>query len=80
MRADNFKIQDLIDNLYGTCDSLEECISTFYPDMHEEDLTPTEMDEIQKQIFLCDDCGWWSGLYQKAIDMDVCDDCFNNYL
>ena len=56
MRTVDFNIHTLIEDLQGTCHSINDHL----PDgMDEDDLTMDELDHIDQEIFLCAECGWW---------------------
>lgn len=81
MRHPDFDIQDLIDSLQGTADSLGGALENLYPGMELEDLNDKDHFEIDNTIFLCDECGWWCEISENAETDDsdemICQDCAN---
>lgn len=81
MRPDNFDVQVVIDCLQGTCgDSIQSALDFYYPEMQEDDLTGVDHQDIDNQIFLCEQCGWWCETSEAHENTDgggdLCDDCF----
>lgn len=72
MRAKNFDIQVVIDDLQGTCDTLQGGIENHYPDMTEDDLTEDDHTILNNQIFLCDTCGWWCEISEQCNENPEC--------
>lgn len=71
MRPADFDVQELIDSLQGTCQSIVD----FLPEgMDDNDLTSEDHDEIDNQIFLCNQCGWWCESCEQN-DNGSCNDC-----
>ena len=58
------RINDLIYHLQGTCISLEEACTDLGFDR--EDLTIEELKELDNWLFLCDNCGWWYNVGERA--------------
>lgn len=73
-RAANFDVQEVIDSLQGSCQSLQECLESYYPDMDENDLTSDDHEAIDNQIFCCDTCNWWCEIGEQDVDGN-CQDC-----
>lgn len=74
MRPENFDIDDLIEALTGTTES----IAHFLPEgMDEEDLTPEEVQRIDEEIFLCATCGWWCEISDNVESDDSELNCIN---
>lgn len=75
MKPADFNIQQLVDDLQGTCKTIEE----FLPDgMEFEDLTSEDLQFIDENIFLCEKCGWWCELSEEAESEDsdrICNEC-----
>lgn len=71
MRPANFNIQELIDELQGTCSSINDHLPE---GMDDNDLTSDDHEEIDNQIFLCDTCGWWCESCFQDEDGN-CEDC-----
>lgn len=74
MKNENFNTQLLTEYLQGTCKSLDEGLDNLYPGMTQDDLTPEDFDEIDNEIFLCDNCGWWCEISEQD-DNGFCLDC-----
>jgi len=74
MRPVNFDINDLIESLNGTCNSLDSALPE---GMEYDDLTTEDHAEIDANIFCCATCGWWCeiGGANSGDDGDVCGDC-----
>lgn len=71
MRPKHFDINTIIDSLRGSCQTLDESL----PDeMEFIDLTKEDFDQLDGEIFLCEDCGWWCEEYENTGD-NICDDC-----
>ncbi len=71
MKPNDFDIQVLIDDLQGTCQTIEH----FLPEgMEREDLTETDLETIDQEIFLCEQCGWWFEVSEQTED-GLCRDC-----
>ena len=75
MKPIDFDIEQLIQDLQGTCKSIPE----FLPEgMDEEDLTEEDVAHIANEIFLCATCGWWCEICQNVESDDGelhCSDC-----
>lgn len=73
MRPSGFNVQELIDSLQGTCNSIDDHL----PDgMDWSDLTSQDHTNIDLQIFLCETCGWWCEISEAAdCDEQICQDC-----
>lgn len=68
-------VQNIIDYLQGTCDSLQVACSAYGYD--EDDLTMEQLEELDNQIFRCASCEWWCDQGQSR-DVDgenYCDSC-----
>lgn len=73
------RIDELIHNLLGSCKSLGEACADLYFDR--EDLTVEELKELNNCLFLCDNCGWWYYVGERA-DLEhpaFCDDNICSY-
>lgn len=66
MRPSDFNIQQIIEDLQGTCDTLQDAISYRYPDMDEMELTEEDHNQIENQIFLCTECNWWCEISEES--------------
>lgn len=76
MRAADFNIQTIIDNLQGTCgNSIQSALDFYYPDMVEDDLTADDHYQLDSQIFVCNTCGWWCERGLGEDEDDNCEDC-----
>ena len=72
MRAPDFNIDLLIQNLQGTCNTLDEVVSDLYPGMDETDLTEDDHSIIDNEIFLCDTCNWWCEICESCNEYEDC--------
>ncbi len=74
MRPADFDIQILIEDLQGTCSTIEDHLPE---GMDWNDLTTEDHEAIDNEIFLCAECGWWYEVCQSndRDDENVCDDC-----
>jgi hypothetical protein len=71
MRIVDFDIQPLVDALLGTCDRIEDHLPE---GMDWDDLTSSDHDAIDNQIFRCETCGWWCESSEEDDNGD-CEDC-----
>lgn len=82
MRPANFDINQMINDLNGSCQSIEEWINSMYEDDFNwmTDLTQAELEELDSEIFQCCECGWW--MNQPAEENQygewVCTDCYED--
>lgn len=76
-RPADFDVQKIIDYLQGTCNDLDASLRDFYPEMEYEDLTDEDLQQIDNQIFLCDQCGWWCEISEQADEEEegYCAEC-----
>ena len=75
-KPDDFNVNDLIEHLQGTCQSLDEGVGSLYENCDSSILTDDDRSEINNAIFLCNDCGWWFELSDQSEDGDGnCKDC-----
>lgn len=74
MRAENFKVEELIESLKGTCQSISQILSLIHEEMFEEDLSYEDLEAIDSEIFCCETCGWWWEISECA-DENVCLEC-----
>ena len=58
------QLDELIGDLTGTCNSLAEALAKF--DLTEDDLTLSDNQDIDANIFCCDSCGWWCGIEEMT--------------
>ena len=74
-------IQNIIEEIQGTCCSLDEICQRY--DLYEEDLTMEELEEIDQEVFCCTSCGWWyqtgEGLGSCPDGDHYCDHCSEDY-
>ena len=65
-------VQDIIDELQGTCQSLSWDMDRFLEEHN-------GYEEIDEQIFLCDICGWWCEVGEEADEQPmgemICQEC-----
>lgn len=78
-RPTDFNVQTLIDDLQGSCATIEERL----PDgMEWNDLTKEDHAAIDEDIFCCEDCGWWCTTDEANENPncggDICNDCAEN--
>ena len=74
MKAANFKVEDLVENLQGTCKSIQEALNDLYDDMDEADLTKADHEKIDAEIYRCETCSWWYEVGDKDADGN-CENC-----
>lgn len=68
------KLQELIDTLRGTCAGLAETCE--HMGFMEDDLTQSQLEEIDDQIFCCEGCGWWDEISELSdTEAQLCRDC-----
>jgi hypothetical protein len=72
------RIQEIIEQLNGSCTSLGEACEQ--RGMDQEELTQTELAELDSQIFCCEVCGWWCESGEQSENelhqhREVCTDC-----
>jgi hypothetical protein len=74
MRNQNFKIEDLINSLRGTCSTIDKELPE---DMEFEDLTDKEAMKLDLEIFQCAQCGWWYDVSEMSENDDdqYCEGC-----
>lgn len=79
MRHPDFDIEILINNLRGTCNSMEQVMDDLYPEMDwMVDATKEELEGLDSEIFQCEECGWWCEQHEMCDDNSgdwVCRDC-----
>lgn len=71
MRPESFDVQELIDSLQGTCQTMNDALPEGMDDL---DLTSEDHDSISNQIFNCTECGWWYESYEED-DNGHCEGC-----
>lgn len=72
-RDSHFDMQNVIDALSGTCDSLDDALQEF--NMTIDDLVIDDYNRLDNEIFKCTTCDWWYELCEQATDEGVCDNC-----
>lgn len=81
MRPDNFDINVIIEYLKGSTQTLYGCISDHYPNMSDDDLTLEDHEQIDNEIFWCDQCDWCYETSEANENPDgggdLCNDCFS---
>ena len=79
MKFTRENIDELIQYLQGSCNSLDEGIQTILGDYDSTDLSPENCDQIDNEIFLCTGCGWWCEVSEMSEEDDeqVCVECHN---
>lgn len=78
MRPTDFDIQPIVDSLLGTCNTLQSALDDHYPGMDEYDMTSSDHDALDNQIFLCSTCNWWCEIHEAHETEggeNECDDC-----
>lgn len=78
-RPTDFDVHKIIDTCQGTCsESLQSALDYWYPEMNEDELTKDDLNTIDNEIFLCEQCGWWCEISECAEDEDeICQECKN---
>ena len=70
------KIQELIDYLQGTCNSLDDGVQTIFgEDFSSFNLSSENHEQIDNEIFLCETCGWWCEMSESGDEDGNCTDC-----
>lgn len=85
MRDPNFDYHKIVETLQGQCQyDLDQAIQLHSPNMTEMDLTPEDRTDIDLEVFLCDECGWWCEIselcteetpYAGFCDSGACESC-----
>lgn len=73
MRYKDFNLDKLIENLEGTCQTIDYVLGLLYENMEESDLTEEEIETLESNIFLCDCCGWWFEV--GCLGFEYCNEC-----
>tara|TARA_R110002167_G_scaffold102793_3_gene266409 strand:- start:2499 stop:2738 length:240 start_codon:yes stop_codon:yes gene_type:complete len=60
------KLDEICADLQGTCMELEKVLGWHGFDY--ADLSKSDFDEIDRQVFLCEVCGWWVEVGDYAED------------
>lgn len=76
----NEELEELVDALRGSTDTLDMAIKELFGDQYGEDqMDDSDHDYIDNEIFLCTDCGWWceiSDESQECLEGErICHDC-----
>lgn len=80
-KPENFDIQKVIETLQGTSLTLNEAIEMLYGEgFTDMCLESSDYDVMNNEIFLCDQCGWWCEISERADveetdGADMCQDC-----
>lgn len=76
MTARNYtdaEIEELIYDLQGTCQSLEEAVQKTD---HKKELTVADCQVLDQNIFCCEQCNWWDEASQESVrEPGCCVDC-----
>jgi len=78
----NEEIQELIEDLRGTTQTISGAISKLF-DRFDVEYTICNIDDktlqaIEDEVFQCDGCGWWYEQPHNDENGDIlCDDCLN---
>lgn len=70
------RIEQIIEDLKGTCDSLDGVCGNY--DIDSMDLSIDELEQLDQEIFNCETCGWWCETSEMSEDENVCEDCFED--
>ena len=62
-------IKELIEDLRGTCKSIDDFVD-------EDLLTIAQLEELDREIFLCDGCCWWY-CSSEMLESHTCEECSN---
>ncbi len=74
MKITSDKIDELVDHLQGTTDTLGCGCETIGVD--EDDLSSENLEQIDNAIFNCSACGWWCDISENVGEDDmICADC-----
>jgi len=69
-------INEIIDDLQGTCQSIEDVLVEY--ELEYDDLDSKDFEAIDDAIFNCVCCGWWYDLAEISTDVEddtVCARC-----
>lgn len=77
MKVTDAQIDEIIEYLHGTCNSLYVAVMYVTDDEYDsDDLTMEQLRKIDDEIFECEQCGWWFDMYEQAeCDYQVCNYC-----
>jgi hypothetical protein len=70
----------LINNLVGTTNDIDEVIEDLFPGLTTEDLNEDEKEVIKKAIKKCENCNAWFEVDENFIDIHdfiKCDECLD---
>lgn len=75
MPLNNDQMAELVCDLQGTCQSLEEALAK--DGFTEDDMSQANHEELDNQLFCCVSCGWWCELCEEAegCSEPTCTDC-----
>lgn len=63
MKITNQQLDDFIQELLGTCKSMDEAKREFFEDAdgvdEDDDFTSDQLETICSEISNCETCGWW---------------------
>lgn len=78
----NITLNAIVAYLQGTCmNSLNDAVEAVTDGKYtEEDLTESNHDFIDNEIFCCDSCGWWCETSEmgESEDEQICQDCVDD--
>ena len=71
------QIEELIQYLQGTCNTLDGGVQTIMGEEYDDmDMSMENHDQLDMEIFLCDDCGWWYERCEECEEDDgICEAC-----
>lgn len=67
--------QEIFFSLNGTCQTLDQVLEQ-YNAIHLLD-NDEFLTELDNEIFLCEQCGWWDPTYLQS-ESGVCEDCYQD--
>lgn len=81
MNFSNKKINELIEYLQGSCDTLDEGVNVILGEEYSsEDLSKQNVEQIDNEIFLCSVCVWWFEVSEMSEEESesTCVECHND--
>ncbi len=72
------QVEQIINYLRGTCNSLCNVLESMNEDWCDDDLTQAQLEHIDEEIFCCTTCDWWYEISQQSEDGETCDECTPN--
>jgi hypothetical protein len=74
------QLHQIVETLQGTTSTLNDGIEEVLgEDYSEDDLTQSDHEFINNEIFRCDTCGWWCEICENSetdnADEMICQDC-----